>query len=68
MLTFSPRPCFSISASMLAATSALPVAWQADPEQSVMQGFLGSLCEMISCLSASSSDGEFILGIIFPYS
>ena len=47
---------------------ALPEAWQADPEQSVMQGLFGSLFERMSFLNSSNSAGEFIRGIIFPYS
>ena len=37
------RPWSASSSSRLAATSALPEAWQADPEQSVTQGLFGSL-------------------------
>ncbi len=53
---------------VLAATSRLPEAWQADPEQRVMQGLFGSLFERISFLNSSNSAGEFIRDIMFPYS
>ena len=57
---------FLISSSTLAATSLLPEAWQADPEQSVIQGLFGSLFDRIPFLSSSNSAGEFIVGILFP--
>jgi hypothetical protein len=53
---------------MAAATSTLPEALQADPEQSVMQGFFGSLFERMSFLSVSNSAGEFSLDIVLSYS
>jgi hypothetical protein len=53
---------------MLAATSPLPVAWQADPEHRVIQGFFGSLLDQMPFLTFSNSDGEFIRVIILPYS
>ena len=56
------------SASRRAATSTLPEALQADPEQRVMQGLFGSLCERISFRKSSNSAGEFIRAIVFPYS
>jgi hypothetical protein len=53
---------------MAAATSVLPEALQADPEQSVMQGFFGSLFDRIFFLNVSNSAGEFISDIILSYS
>src|SRR3990172_9760917 len=64
MSTASPKPCFLISSSRLAATFPLPEAWQADPEQSVMQGLFGSLFDRISFLNSSNSAGELIRGIL----
>jgi hypothetical protein len=57
-----------ISSSMAAATSVLPEALQADPEQSVIQGFFGSLFDRIFFLNFSNSAGEFISDIILSYS
>jgi hypothetical protein len=53
---------------MAVATSALPEALQADPEQRVIQGFFGSLIDRMSLLSFSNSAGEFNLDIILSYS
>jgi hypothetical protein len=66
MSTAAVKPCLAISASRLAATSRLPEAWQADPEQSVMQGFWGSLLARRPFPNFSNSDGEFIRDIILP--
>src|SRR3989304_2846867 len=64
MSTASRKPCFLISSSRLAATFPLPEAWQADPEQRVMQGLFGSLFDMISFLNSSNSAGEFIRDVL----
>jgi hypothetical protein len=66
MSTSALKPCFIISSSILAATSLLPEAWQADPEQRVIHGLFGSLFDRIPFLNSSNSADEFIRDIILP--
>jgi hypothetical protein len=53
---------------MAAATSILPEALQADPEQRVIQGLFGSLFDKSFFLNSSNSAGEFISDIVLSYS
>jgi hypothetical protein len=61
-------PCFLISSLRAATTFAAPRARQPVPVHTAMQGLFGSLFDMMSFLNSSNSAGEFILGIVFPYS